>query len=157
MKHKILILICLLQVPLLATAQDHLGIKNIFDKHGKQEGSVLVQLASDVLSQGSNITLYKSLVMDYSAPKEQDILFYLKQDIISIISEVKKNGKTESGTYLVASGKDKLYEYILYKNKANKITVVYLKGTFPPKKLDSELNKLKDLFIYVNNKRLKIQ
>ncbi|MFT4222435.1 hypothetical protein [Dysgonomonas sp.] len=157
MKHKILILICLLQIAVLAAAQDHLGIKNIFDKHGKQEGSVLVQLASDVLSQGSDINLYKSLVMDYSTQKEQDILSYLKQDITSIISDVKKNGKTESGTYLVGSGKDKVYEYILYKNKSNKITVVYLKGNFPPKKLDSELNKLKDLFIYVNNKRLKIQ
>lgn len=157
MKHKIFILICLLQITLSGAAQDHLDIKNIFDKYGKQEGSVLVQLASDVLSQGSNITLYKSLVMDYSIQKEQDVLSYLKQDITSIISEVKKNGKTESGTYLVGSGKEKTYEYILYKNKYNKITIVYLKGNFPPKKLDSELNKLKDLFIYVNNKRLKIQ
>ncbi|MDR1089629.1 MAG: hypothetical protein LBL79_01020 [Prevotella sp.] len=157
MKRKIFILICLLQTTLLATAQDHLSIKDIFDRYGKQEGSVLVQLASDVLSQGSNISLYKSLVMDYSAPKEQDILSYLKQDITSIISDVKKNGKTESGTYLVGSGKNKGYEYILYKNKSNKITVVYLKGNFSPKKLDPELNKLKDLFIYVNNKRLKIQ
>lgn len=157
MKRKIFILNCLLLTILSATAQEHLGIKNIFDRYGKQEGSVLVQLASDVLSQGSNISLYKSLVMDYSTQKEQDILSYLKQDVTSIISDVKKNGKTESGMYLVGPAKEKNYEYVLYKNKSNKITVVYLKGNFPPKKLDSELNKLKDLFIYVNNKRLKIQ
>ena len=157
MKRKIFILNCLLLIILSATAQNHLGIKNIFDKYGKQEGSILVQLGLDVLSQGSDITFYKSLVMDYSTQKEQDILSYLKQDVTSIISEVKKSGKTESGTYLVETEKDKVYEYILYKNKSNKITVVYLKGNFPPKELDSELKKLKDLFIYVNNKRLKIQ
>ena len=157
MKRKIFILNCLLLIILSATAQNHLGIKNIFDKYGKQEGSILVQLGLDVLSQGSDITYYKSLVMDYSTQKEQDILSYLKQDVTSIISEVKKSGKTESGTYLVGTEKDKVYEYILYKNKSNKITVVYLKGNFPPKELDSELKKLKDLFIYVNNKRLKIQ
>lgn len=157
MKHKTYILLCLLLFSLSGVAQNHLNIKNIFEKYGKQEGSVLVQLASDVLSQGSNITLYKSLVMDYSTQKEQDILHYLKKDITSIISEVKKSGKTESGTYLVGTGDGRTNEYILYKNKSNKITIVYLKGNFPPKKLDSELNKLKNLFIYVNNKRLKIQ
>ena len=73
MKRKIFILNCLLLIILSATAQNHLGIKNIFDKYGKQEGSILVQLGLDVLSQGSDISFYKSLVMDYSTQKEQDI------------------------------------------------------------------------------------
>jgi len=141
-------------------AQEHLSVKNIFDKYGKMDGSVLVQLSTDVLSQGSRIIFYKSLIMDNNVAKERDVLNLLKPDIENnqIISEVKKNGKVESGTYYI--GKDKSgsqNEFILYKCKSDKITVVYLKGNFPPSSLDSELKKLKDLFIYVNNKRLKIQ
>ncbi|MDR0824259.1 MAG: hypothetical protein LBN74_04145 [Prevotella sp.] len=161
MKYKLFILFCLIQtISVSAFAQDHLKVKDIFDKYGKQEGSVLVQLSSDVLSQGSNITFYKSLIMDNNIARERDVLNLLKPDIEmnSIISEVNKNGKIESGTYYVGKGKsEKSSEFILYRNKADKITIVYLKGNFPPAKLDSELKKLKDLFIYVNNKRLKIQ
>lgn len=161
MKHKIFILLCLTQIfAITISAQDNLKVNDIFDKYGKQDGSVLVQLSSDVLSQGSNITFYKSLIMDNNIAKERDVLNLLKPDIEKnlIISEVNKNGKVESGTYYV--GKDRSgrsSEFILYKSKSDKITVVYLKGNFPPAKLDSELKKLKDLFIYVNNKRLKIQ
>ena len=161
MKYKIFIISCILQfISLTVLAQDHLKIKEIFDKYGKQEGSILVQLSSDVLSQGSRITFYKSLIMDESTLKERETLYSLKSDTENnlIISEAKQNGKIESGTYYI--GKDKSgnnNEFILYKKKSNKITIVYLKGNFPPNKLDSELKKLKDLFIYVNNKRLKIQ
>ncbi|MFV0328700.1 MAG: hypothetical protein ACK5KL_02570 [Dysgonomonas sp.] len=161
MKHKIFILFCLIQVfAISAVAQENLKVNDIFDKYGKQEGSVLVQLSSDVLSQGSNITFYKSLIMDNNIAKERDVLNLLKPDIEKnlIISDVKKNGKVESGTYYVGKDKSgKSSEFILYKCKSDKITVVYLKGNFPPAKLDSELKKLKDLFIYVNNNRLKIQ
>lgn len=161
MKYKVLMLYCLLQIiSMSALAQDHLNIKSIFDKYGKQEGSVLVQLSSDILSQGSNITFYKSLIMNNDVAKDRDVLNLLKLDIDKnvIVSEFKKNGKVESGTYYVGKDKSgKTGEYILYKNKPDKITIVYLKGNFPPARLDSELKKLKDLFIYVNDKRLKIQ
>ena len=74
------------------------------------------------------------------------------------ITEVVKNGKVETGTYMLKTAKDnETYEYILYKNKSKKVSVVYLKGNFSPDQLEKELNKLKDLFIYVNNKRLKLQ
>lgn len=159
MKHKALILFSLFQLVLLgASAQNHLKIKEIFDRYGKQEGAVLVQLSSDVLSQGSNLTFYKSLILDTQPTREQDVQNALSQDIRNgqIVSEVKKGGKVESGTYLVGvSGKTS--EFILYKYKSGKITLVYLKGNFRPNQLNDELKKLKDLFIYVNNKRLKIQ
>jgi hypothetical protein len=159
MKHKALVLFTLFQLVLLGTsAQNHLKVKEIFDKYGKQEGAVLVQLSSDVLSQGSNLTFYKSLILDIHPAREQDLLNALGQDIRNgqIVSEVKKNGKVESGTYLFGSS-GKTSEFILYKNKSGKITLVYLKGNFRPNQLNDELRKLKDLFIYVNNKRLKIQ
>jgi hypothetical protein len=140
--------------------QENLKIKEIFDKYGKQEGAVLVQLSSDVLSQGSNLKFYKSLILDMYGTREQDTWNAVSQDIRTgvIVSEVKKSGQVESGTYFI--GKDrsgKSSEFILYKNKSGKITLVYLKGNFRPNQLNNQLEKLKDLFIYVNNKRLKIQ
>ena len=98
--------------------------------------------------------------MNNDVAKDRDVFNLLKLDIDKnvIVSEVNKNGKVESGTYYVGKDKSgKTGEYILYKNKPDKITIVYLKGNFPPARLDSELKKLKDLFIYVNDKRLKIQ
>lgn len=140
-------------------AQEPPKIKDIFDKYGKQEGSVLVQLSSDILSQGSNITFYKSLIIEKDNKTEQEILSAVKEEIAGkiIISEVKKSGQIESGSYYLGTKSLKVSEFILYKNKGGKITIVFLKGKFPSNNLERELKKLKDLFIYVNNKRLKIQ
>ena len=154
----ILLFIQALAVPLLG--QQNLNISTIFDKYGKQNGSVLVQLSSDVLSQGSNITFYKSLIIDNKSKYiENEIFNAVKSDINNkiIISEVKKSGQIESGSYYIGSNKKQPGEFILYKNKGGKTTLVYLKGNFPSGHLEYELKKLKDLFIYVNNKRLKIQ
>jgi hypothetical protein len=74
-----------------------------------------------------------------------------------VLMESKKDGKVESATY--ALGKDSnssAYEYILFTHKSKKMTLIYLKGNFSPEQLESELNKLKDLFIKVNNKRIKL-
>lgn len=158
MKNKIIIIIICQMVSLSVIAQEHLNIKNIFDKYGKQEGSVLVQLSTDILSQGSKITFYKSLIIGEDDALATIIIKAINSDMAkgSKISEVAKNGKLETGTYVLKSDKES-YEYILYKNKSKKISLVYLIGNFPPDRLDSELNELKDLFIYVNNKRLKLQ
>lgn len=160
MKKKLSILFVLCLITIMGLAQDHLKIKSVFDKYGKQDGSVLVQLSTDILSQGSRIKFYKSLIADYSIEKETDAIAALTNDINKgvKISEMKKDGKIESGTYYIKSqNANNGYEYILYKNKSKKITVVYMQGNFPPQQLDSELKKLKDLFIYVNNKRIKLQ
>ncbi|PXV62244.1 hypothetical protein CLV62_12167 [Dysgonomonas alginatilytica] len=161
MKYKIVILLCIMQaISLGASAQSHLNIKDVFDLYGKQGGSVLVQLSTDVLSQGSKITFYKSLITDESVEKNRLIWEAMEADIKNgtKISELKKDGKIESGTYyLKTNSSSKTNEYILYKNKSRKITLVYLQGDFPPQQLEYELKKLKDLFIYVNNKRLKLQ
>lgn len=160
MKHRLFILtLMLLTATITALAQDGLKIKDIFDKYGKREGSVLLQLSSDVLSQGSNITSYKSLILDENTQNRMDIAEALKTDTRGklTISEVKKDGLIESGSYYLGKDKTNNSEFILYKNKGRKITLVYLKGNFPSGHLDAELKKLKDLFIYVNNKRIKLQ
>jgi len=158
MKSKILILIICQIAILPIIAQEHLNIKNVFDKYGKQEGSVLVQLSTDILSQGSKITFYKSLIINESDDVSNTIIRAVESDVKkgSKISEIKKNGKIETGTYVIKMS-DNSYEYILFKNKSKKLTLVYLKGNFAPDNLDKELSKLKDLFIYVNNKRIKLQ
>lgn len=160
MKYRIFILLCIFQVASISLmSQEHLKIKNIFDKYGKTEGSILVQLSSDVLSQGSSLTFYKSLIINQNKQVETEILDAVKIDISNkiIVSEAKKNGMIESGSYYLGNNSSPTSEFILYKNKGGKITLVYLKGNFPSDRLDEELKKLKDLFIYVNNKRLKIQ
>ncbi|WP_108823287.1 hypothetical protein [Dysgonomonas sp. Marseille-P4361] len=161
MKYKLLILLCISQVFSISVfAQDHLRIKDIFDKYGKREGSILVQLSTDVLSPKSNISFYKSLIINYSPIVESEITTAVKADIDNklIISEAKKNGKIESGSYFLGKNKSKEEnEFILYRIKDGKITLVFLRGDFSSKKLDHELKKLKDLFIYINNKRLKLQ
>ncbi|MDR1882497.1 MAG: hypothetical protein LBR26_06905 [Prevotella sp.] len=160
MKHGIFILSLILQIAYTpAHAQGGLKIKDIFDRYGKREGSVLLQLSSDVLSPGSNITFYKSIILDENAQNRQDMLNALKADTGDrlIISEVKKDGRIESGAYYLGKNKTNNSEFILYKNKGRKITLVYMKGNFPSGSLETELKKLKDLFIYVNNKRIKLQ
>ena len=145
---------------LSAFAQNRLKIQDVFDKYGKQDGSVLVQLSTDILSQGSKMTFYKSLIIGEDNRKELEILEAIKADTKDrpIISEVKKDGKIDSGTYyLMTNNHTKESEYILYKKNSKKITLVYIKGKFSPNELDMELKKLKDLFIYVNNKRIKLQ
>lgn len=144
---------------LFTIAQNNLRINDVFDKYGKKEGSILVQLSTDILSPKTNITLYKSLIINYSPIIESEILSAVRADINNkiIISEAKKNGRIESGSYYLGNNGSKTSEFILYKRKGDKITLVYLKGEFPSGHLEVELEKLKDLFIYVNNKRLKLQ
>ncbi|WP_029905672.1 hypothetical protein [Prevotella sp. 10(H)] len=160
MKQKIFILSIVVQfISLCAFSQNSaLKTEEMFDKYGKREGSVLLQLSSDVLSQGSNITFYKSLILDENTQNRQDILNALKSDTQGkiTISEVKKDGLIESASYYIGRNKTSNSEFILYKNKGKKITLVYLKGNFPSGHLEVELKKLKDLFIYVNNKRIKL-
>ena len=140
-------------------AQQNLKINSIFNNYGMKEESILVELSTDVLSNNTKISFYKSLVMPESAIRENDCMEAIKQDLtegFKLIESIK-DGKIETGYYVLKHYKDnKEYEYILYKNKSKKITLVYLKGNFPPQKLEPELDKLKDLFIYVNKKRIKL-
>ncbi len=141
-----------------AEAQKHLKINDVFKEYGMKDGSILVELSTDVLSGNSNISFYKSLVMTTNDLRTNDCVSALNEDIKkgTKLIESKKNGNLETGYYVV--GRDKnVYEYILYKNKSKKLTLVYLKGNFPPDELEEELSGLKDLFLYINNKRIKLE
>lgn len=161
MKRKIIIIITLLSIACIhAWGQSNTDIKSVFDKYGKQQGVVFVQLSHDILSQGSNISVYKSMTIKESKEiKTKEIsrqLLNNKNDW-KTISEVQKNGVVESGSYNL--GKDesgKLNTFLLLKNKNQKLTILYLEGSFASNHLDRELKSLKDLFIYVNNEKVKL-
>lgn len=141
------------------TAQSNLQIGKVFDTYGKQKGAVLIELSTDVLGGNTNMTFYKSLIISSDDPVVAATGAAIENDIEegSKLLESKKDGRVETGYYCLKKKENSdIYEYILYKEKSKKMTLVYIRGNFPPQQLEDELDKLKDLFIYVNKKRVKI-
>lgn len=140
-------------------AQQGLAIDSVFNEYGKKEGSILIELAKDVLGNHTRIAKYKSLIREDDAPAYDAILAAVEKDLANGVklAETKKDGRIETGYYCLKKSADSpTYEYILFKNKRDKTTLVYVRGNFPPKELEKELSKLKDLFIKVNNKQIKL-
>lgn len=141
-------------------AQESLAIEKIFAQYGKQEGATLVDLSTDVLSGNSKIVRYKSLLSKADDKLTAAALKAIRADVRngSKIMETVKDGKIGMGYYCLSNDStQKTNEYILYKNKSGRLTLIYIKGKFPPNKLEEELDNLKNLFIYVNKKRIKLQ
>lgn len=154
----ILSLLCIL-LSLSVYGQQQDKVTDVLSKHGKQKGSVLVQLSKDVLSKGSNLSLYKSLIIDnIEQERREEILDELLPHLNrwENLSEVRKQGIIESGTYYISRADDKGNQFLLIKNSKQQLTIIYIKGNFGVDQLQEELKKLKDLFIYINNKRIKI-
>ena len=141
-------------------AQKDLHIEDLFRDYGKQEGSVLIELAKDVLGNRTKISRYKSLIIPSDTSIANIVMKSIQADLNGgkVLMESTKNGNIETGYYLLKKNDDSsTHEYILFTNKSSKITLIYIKGDFPPDRLERELEKLKDLFIKVNNKRIKLQ
>lgn len=151
-KTMLFIIICLVATPPLS-AQNNAAVKSVFDRYGKQKGSIMIQLSTDILSPKTDITFYRSLVI-----KQNDIIYQTVASALEDVAnqgtkltEIRKNGKLENAAYSIPVNSDNNeYDYILYNYTDSQITLVYMKGKFPPKNLDKELKKLKDLFIYIN-------
>ena len=136
-------------------AQEHLHIKQAYDKYGKEQGAVFVQLSKDILSQGNTrIRFYKSMIIREDSEKASLILELIRADQTEEynLKEVFSGKKVETLICQVKTEKISGNEYILYKNNKGKISLVYIRGDFPPSELDRELNKLKNLFIKVKKK-----
>ena len=158
-KKIVLFLTALLPLVILK-AQEPPEIEQIFEQYGKQQGSVLVELSTDVLGSHTKMTYYKSLITAYDPKIQNAFQQVINQFMVTgtKLIEAQKDGQIETGYYFLGKeGNNQEYEYILYKNKSRKITLIYARGKFPPQQLEKELDKLKDLFIYVNNKRIKLQ
>jgi hypothetical protein len=143
-----------------AGAQNDLHIDTVFQNHGKQKGAILIELAKDVLSGRTQINRYKSMILPADTGMVNVTVNAIRQDLKGgeVLLENIKDGQIETGYYCLKRQNFSLedYEYILFTHKSRKITLIYLKGKFPPSLLENELNKLKDLFIKVNNKRIKL-
>lgn len=141
-----------------ARAQNGLNVDTIFQNHGKQKGAVLIELAKDVLGGHTQISRYKSLILPSDTGIFRATAAAIGEDLKNgkILMETKKDGKIATGYYCLKKQESADYEYILFTDKSRKITLIYLMGKFPPGQLENELNKLKDLFIKVNNKRIKL-
>jgi hypothetical protein len=142
-----------------ASAQKDLNIGAIFDAYGKQEGSILIELGKDVLGNHTQIKRYKSLIVPSDTAMVRAVEEAIANDTKGgrILMEYRKNGAVEAVSYcLKQDEKTQEYEYILFSNKFRKMTLIYVRGNFPPEQLESELSKLKDLFIKVNNKKIKL-
>ena len=153
-----ILLICLFACAAVG-AQNKLHIETLFDDYGKQEGSILIELGKDVLGNHTRITRYKSLIISTDKQTEDVIIEAIKKDIVGgkILIESTKNGREKKAYYSLKKGKKTvLYEYILFTTKNAKTTLVYVKGNFAPDQLQQELEKLRGLFIKVNNERIKL-
>ncbi|MDR1523769.1 MAG: hypothetical protein LBS79_00740 [Tannerella sp.] len=158
MTRKIIFLLCLLAACGFVNAQKGLHIDAVFNDYGKQKGTVFIELEKDVLGHHTRISRYKSLTTPCDPEIIRVTLDAIRTDLKNgkILMESQKDGITETGYYHPAKKDDSEEEYILFSAKSKKMTLIYIRGAFPPSQLEKELYKLKDLFIKVNNKRIKL-
>lgn len=143
----------------LAFSQEQAQIKVVFDSYEKRKGTVAIQLSHDVLSQGCDLHLYKSLSFADIDNEEKDGIIkklLINKNQYTVIREVAKNGKIEIGSYSLGKTRDNKEAYLLIKSSDKKLNIVYIIGNVAPNMLEKELKKLKQLFIYSNNKKINI-
>ncbi|MDR2056847.1 MAG: hypothetical protein LBP83_00905 [Dysgonamonadaceae bacterium] len=156
---QLIFLSCFLLAALPINAQKGLSIETIFKDYGKKEGSILIELANDILRGHTRIKYYKSLIIPSDSVIIHATVESIQNDLKNghILMESRQNGEIESGYYcLTKKGNSKEYEYVLFTNKSEKMTLIYIRGHFSPQWLEHELNKLKNLFIKVNNKQINL-
>jgi hypothetical protein len=162
---KIILLFSLLMAVASVNAQTELSVDTLFDDYERRQGSVLIDLTDDILCGHTRISRYKCLIMKSESDIMRRIEKAVRRDFISrghygngvIIKEIRKNGQLRNASYALGNdGTSPITEYILYSCRDDKITLVYLTGAFTSEKLTGELDKLKNLFIKVNNKQIKL-
>ncbi|MDR3235466.1 MAG: hypothetical protein LBT48_01910 [Prevotellaceae bacterium] len=151
---KIIVLSGFIFACICAEAQHN--VENIFRNYGKRKGSTFIDLGKAVLGSHTKISRYKSLIFPADTALVNVIANEIKMSYRETLMESMKDGQFETGYYYVKMPNSSEYAYILFTNKSQLITLVYIFGTFPPDKLNNELNKLKDLFITVNDKQIKL-
>jgi hypothetical protein len=135
-------------------AQDRLRVNEVFELFGKREGAVLVELGEDVLAGHVRISRYKSLIAGGDSLLLRATLGALEADVRGgeKLFESWKGGALEAASYCLKMEQwASEYEYLLFSHRRGKVTLLYVRGSFPPLGLRGELNKLRDLLIEVNN------
>ncbi|MDR1763118.1 MAG: hypothetical protein LBR64_04090 [Dysgonamonadaceae bacterium] len=156
---KIFILLIPLFLCGFAQAQDKAGVETVFQTVGKQNGSIMIELAKDVLGERTRITRYRSLIANTDSTTLAHVQQTLENEVENGYSlmESRNNGRLETRSYCRKNKEKGENEYLLFSLKSGKLTLIYLRGKIPPDELEDELDNLKNLFIKVNNKTIKLK
>ena len=112
-------------------AQSDLEINRIFDKYGKQKGSVMVEMSKEML-EGYDFTFYKSIVISNNKEAGDFTRGCLQTDQNGAkkVKQVVTNGKISS-VYLQLPKKGKYNRLILFNEKSVpelKMTLIYIES-----------------------------
>lgn len=116
---------------LSASAQQGLGIDNVFKRFGHAKGCTMVEM-HDARLKGYKLKVYKSLTYKDLQPSIDP---YLKGDRKNArkIREVVESGRIVSGYYMMAPLGNGVNRYILFSNpRGNSGAVIYIEGRLTP-------------------------
>lgn len=114
-----------------ASAQQGLGIDNVFKRFGHANGCTMVEM-HDARLKGYKLKVYKSLTYKDLQPSIDP---YLKGDRKNArkIREVVESGRIVSGYYMMAPLGNGVNRYILFSNpRGNSGAVIYIEGRLTP-------------------------
>lgn len=128
---RILLLAVMMATAGTATAQNGLGIDEVFERYGHAKGCKMVEMHNAKL-RGYQLTLYKSLTYKKVGAVVEK---YLKEDKrrAKKIREVVEDGKIVSGYYMMSPKADNINRYILFSNvRKNEGAIIYIEGKLSP-------------------------
>lgn len=130
-KYLILALLFIVGFTTTIKAQNDLDISKVFEKYGKQKGSVMVEMTEEML-EGYDFTYYKSIVVTNNKDAANFTRGCLKTDQKGAkkVKQVVSNGVVNS-VYLQLPKKGKYNRLILFNESITseqKMTLVYIES-----------------------------
>lgn len=151
MKQKIyltgLLLIVMVMLPAVATAQADLNIQKVFQRYGKNKNVTMVELSNEML-ETYNMTHYKSIAVknDPEALEYTRKCLEADQKGARKIKEVTDDGGIISAYYQLPGKEKDQNRFVLFKvNKKGVFTLVYIQGELDSDDLITILFTKKDL------------
>lgn len=140
---KLLLLLILLFVSPVVSAQQDLQINRIFEVYGKQKGAVMVVLSGKSAElKRYKLDKYRSLTINYDKDIFENIQTSLEADKEGAykIKEVVNNGVVSSGYYKLRNEAEKTNRYILFKvDRNHRATLIYMEGGMDSEELIDKL------------------
>ncbi len=140
---KLLLLLILLFVSPVVSAQQDLQINRIFEVYGKQKGAVMVVLSGKSAElKRYKLDKYRSLTINYDKEIFENIQTSLEADKEGAykIKEVVNNGVVSSGYYQLRNETEKTNRYILFKvDRNHRATLIYMEGGMDSEELIEKL------------------
>lgn len=137
-----------------------LSIDTVFNEQGRRKGSVMLDIGQDILGEHTRISRYKCLIINKKEANIDMIEAAIKRDCADGVrlkemhshrlKEMRRDDVYSVTYSLATKDASPLHSYILYTRTREIITIALITGSFAPSQLDSELEKLKKIFIKVN-------